>query len=61
MENNSNKYSKELQYLKNTGSNEVPISWFDEDHEPIGPKLREQMKDAKLISERNGKIIICDS
>lgn len=46
---------KALDYIRNTGGSPT-LAQFDEDHEPIGPKLREQLKDAQLVFEREGKI-----
>ena len=48
-----------IQYIKNTGGNPA-ISWFDEDHEPIGAILREDLKSNGLIVEFNEKILITD-
>ena len=46
-----------LRYIRNPGGN-PPIEWFDSDWEPIGPKVRQAMKDAGLIYEENGKIFL---
>lgn len=43
-----------LQYVVNTGGN-CTITSFDEDHEPIGPALREELMPAYLI-ESCGKL-----
>ena len=51
------KYKQYLQYIKNTGTN-PDISWFDEDFEPIGPTIREEMVSANLIEEVDGKIML---
>lgn len=37
-----------IEYIKNTGGN-PEVAWFDEDHEPIGPMLRDQLIKAGLI------------
>jgi hypothetical protein len=47
-----------LLYISNTGGS-PNITQFDEDHEPIGPRLREQLKDAELVYEREGRIHEC--
>ena len=49
-----------LEYISNTGGS-PNITQFDEDHEPIGPMLREQLKDAQLVYEREGRIHECPS
>jgi prepilin-type N-terminal cleavage/methylation domain-containing protein len=48
-------YSQYLQYIKNTGGS-PKIEWFDTDWEPIGPRVREGMKRAGLIYEKDGKV-----
>lgn len=37
-----------IEYIKNTGGN-PKVSWFDEDHDPIGPMLRKRLINANLI------------
>ena len=49
------RYEQYLQYIENTGK-ETLIEWFDEDFAPIGPRVREDMKNADLIYEEDGKI-----
>ena len=49
-------HQKALDYIRNAGGS-PKIAHFDEDHEPIGPRLREQMKQAGLIWERDGKVM----
>jgi len=44
-----------LEYLRNTGGSPT-IAQFDEDHEPVGPILREKLKEARLVYEREGQI-----
>lgn len=43
-------FTQYLQYIENTGFDELPIKFFDEDWEPIGPSLREDMMNRGLIS-----------
>jgi hypothetical protein len=50
---------KAIQYIENTGGN-PSIEWFDEDHDPIGPTLRDNLKTNGLIVEHNGKILVTD-
>lgn len=47
-----------LDYISNSGGAPT-IEHFDEDHAPIGPKLREQMKAARLIWEHAGTVRVC--
>lgn len=51
-------FDEYLRYVKNTGMNPLPISMFDEDHEPIGPSIREDMKNMRLIAEQDGGIVL---
>lgn len=37
-----------IEYIKNAGGN-PKVSWFDEDHEPIGQMLRDQLIKEGLI------------
>jgi hypothetical protein len=48
-------HKKALDYIQNAGGS-PKIEWFDDDHEPIGPRLREDMKDAGLIVEKDGTV-----
>lgn len=41
-------FKRYLQYIDNTGG-ECLLTWFDEDHEPIGPRIRGEMTKAGLI------------
>jgi len=58
MSDNPNK--KYIDYIKRSGGN-PKIEWFDEDWEPIGPTLREDMKSKGLIKEVDGKIYLVES
>ena len=44
-----------LEYIDNAGG-EPKIEWFDDDHEPIGPMLRDDLKTMRLVVEKDGKI-----
>ena len=50
-------FEKYLQYIKNTGGS-PKVEWFDDDWEPIGPKVRADMVKAGLIKIENGIITI---
>lgn len=39
-----------VQYIKNTAAVPLQTAWFDEDWEPVGPMVREQMVKANLIT-----------
>lgn len=47
-----------LEYIRNAGSSPA-IAHFDEDHEPVGPRIRAHLKDAKLTHEDRGRIMLC--
>jgi hypothetical protein len=51
------RFDKYLQYIKNTGGKPL-VSWFDDDWEPIGPTIRNEMLAAGLIDIKDG-IITC--
>ncbi len=46
-----------IEYIKNTGGN-LKVESFDDDQEPIGPIIREEMRNAGLIKEVDGVIEI---
>jgi predicted phage terminase large subunit-like protein len=48
---------KAMQYIQNTGGSPT-IAAFDDDHAPIGAKLREDLKNDSRVYERDGKIFI---
>lgn len=48
-------FKKFYDYIANTGGSPT-IEEFDDDWEPIGPKLRADMKEAGYIYERDGKV-----
>lgn len=41
---------KYVQYIQNTGHDPLPVAYFDEDWEPIGPNVRWHMERAGLIT-----------
>ena len=53
-------FQKYLDYIKNTGGS-PKVSEFDEDWEPIGQRVREDMKRAGLVFERDGRLEIAES
>ena len=50
-------HEKVLEYIKNTGGSPL-IKWFDEDWDPIGERLRNDMKKEGLIIEKDDKVFI---
>ena len=50
-------YDKYIEYIKNTGG-KPEVGWFDEDWEPIGPLVRNDMERAGIISIKNGHIYL---
>jgi hypothetical protein len=44
-----------IQYVRNTAES-VTIAQFDDDHEPIGPKLREEIIPLFVIPGPDGKL-----
>ena len=54
-----NPYQNYVAYIRNVGSGDsVAVYCFDEDWEPIGPKLRHDMTKAGLIVEDKGFIFL---
>lgn len=53
-------YKNYINYILNAAdeSGGVKISYFDDDWVPIGARVREQLKDANLIYERDGKVFL---
>jgi predicted ThiF/HesA family dinucleotide-utilizing enzyme len=41
---------KYVQYIKNTAHVPLRTDWFDDDWEPVGPMVREQLVKANLIT-----------
>ena len=41
-----------LEYIRNAGGS-PEVTWFDDDHEPIGPQLRSDLRAAGLVTERD--------
>lgn len=48
---------KALKYIQNTGGR-IPVETFDDDNEPIGPQLREDIRD--FVIEENGELRLND-
>jgi hypothetical protein len=44
-----------MDYIANTGGSPT-IAQFDDDHEPVGPRLRDQLKEEKMVFECEGRI-----
>lgn len=53
-------FKQHLQYVRNTGGC-VSVPIFDDDWEPIGPKLREDLRVAGLINIRGTSITLTES
>lgn len=54
-------HEKYIQYIKNTGHVPLPIEFFDDDWEPIGPQVRRRMVAEGSIVERDGGIYLADA
>lgn len=48
-----------LQYIQNTGGN-ATVAVFDDDWEPIGPKLRADLMPTYIV-EKNGKLDLTET
>lgn len=46
-----------LKYIKNTGGR-IPVETFDDDHEPVGPQLRKDIR--SFVIEENGELRLND-
>lgn len=53
---NKNHFERYIDYINNAEN--PKIEHFDEDWEPIGAKIREDMKQAQLIYEKDGKVYL---
>ena len=52
------RFQSYIDYINNTGMGRVPVEIFDEDHEPVGPAVREEMYKAGLITINQDGIAI---
>lgn len=43
--------TKYIDYIRNTGRDPLPVEMFDEDWEPVGPMVRENLVRAGMIEE----------
>lgn len=50
-----------LDYLRNTGAAPCPTAWFDEDWEPIGPTVRQELVDAGLATVEGEGVTLTDA
>ena len=48
----SNRFAKYVDYINNTKKQPLPVAFFDDDHEPLGPTVRADMVAADLIQVR---------
>lgn len=46
-----------LEYVRNTDGN-VTIAGFDDDHEPIGPRLRARIMPEYVVAGAHGKLFV---
>lgn len=53
------RHREHIDYIANTGGN-PKISWFDEDHDPIGPRVRLDMVECGIITEHEGRISLAE-
>lgn len=53
-------HEKYIDYIKNTGLVPLPIRFFDEDWEPIGPSVRRRMVEEGSIQEKDGMIYLVE-
>jgi hypothetical protein len=49
---------KYVDYINNTSLEPLPVEYFDDDHEPIGPMERKQMIAEDLIQVRDDGIYL---
>ncbi len=47
-----------VQYIRNTGQRPLRIAAFDDDWEPAGPMIRQRLRDADLIEEWSGGLML---
>lgn len=52
------RFQQYIEYINNTGQKPLSVSNFDEDWEPIGPRLRQDMSAADLIQVRSDGIYL---
>ncbi len=55
MDNDLKRY---VQYVRNTGQRPLPTAAFDDDWEPAGPMIRQRLRDADLIEECSGALML---
>jgi len=48
-----------LRYVRNAGGS-PEVEWFDDDHDPIGPDLRRDLLEDKLITIQQDRFINAD-
>jgi len=47
-----------VDYLRNVGTPILATAYFDDDWDPIGPKVREQLEQAGLVEQSHGGIAL---
>lgn len=52
----SDLHRQALEYVRNAGGSPF-VEWFDEDHEPIGPSLREDLIKAGMIKIAHDNLV----
>ena len=58
MTDTSQRHTKYIDYINNTGREPLPVEMFDEDWEPVGPMVRRDLIAADIIQERAGGIYL---
>jgi hypothetical protein len=52
---------KYVEYIRNTAQDPLPIALFDEDWDPAGPMVREQLQKLGLAEEQNGGLVLTET
>lgn len=50
-----------LKYMRATGQSSVPNDWFDDDHEPIGPTLRQDLVHAGYVIDNGASLTMTEA
>ena len=52
------RFEKYITYIKNTGRVPLSVALFDDDFEPIGPTIRQELEAAGVIQIKDGGIFL---